>query len=169
MTKQRLTDRFRYLWTWELLNALVVFPGFIYIIGRTLPVGFATILATVTVCCLLIVGSVFAFLKYRDLKQGTLLVRRTRGGFCVLKRAIPVLLAAVFVIGSIHTVATGARDWPLALVLYVLAVLEYINYFHIQLMYDSPREIGHLRQHKRLKRGLIARHVAGECGELSQS
>ncbi|MGL6101949.1 MAG: general stress protein, partial [Exiguobacterium acetylicum] len=43
----------------------------------------------------------------------------------------------------------------LALLLYVFAILEYINYFHIQLMYDNRSDVQYLIQNRRLKRSAL--------------
>ena len=37
------------------------------------------------------------------------------------------------------------------------AVLEQINYYYVQLMYDSAYDWAYLRTHQRLRRGTIAR------------
>jgi hypothetical protein len=39
----------------------------------------------------------------------------------------------------------------------VLALLEYLNYFHVQLSYDNQADVRHLLRQRRLKRGIIAR------------
>jgi hypothetical protein len=39
----------------------------------------------------------------------------------------------------------------------VLALLEYLNYFHLQLSYDNRADVRHLLRQRRLKRGIIAR------------
>lgn len=39
----------------------------------------------------------------------------------------------------------------LSIAIYVFALLEYVNYFHVQLSYDNASDIRYLQQHKRLK------------------
>jgi hypothetical protein len=54
----------------------------------------------------------------------------------------------------------GVR-WPSAIgLLWTLALLEYVNYFHRQLMYDSPSELRWWLRHRRLKTSWLARDLA---------
>lgn len=50
---------------------------------------------------------------------------------------------------------------PLGLVIagfiYVFAILEYINYFHIQLSYDNRSDINSLKQTKRFKQACLSK------------
>jgi len=62
--------------------------------------------------------------------------------------------------GSHSLVAPGvglAADMSGGLTL--LAVLEYVNYFHWQISYDSPSEIRYLLRHRRLKRATLVRDL----------
>lgn len=160
--KRHLIARYRYLWTWELANAFVVFPITVIIIGQHFAVSLSTVLGLLALCSVLITGAAFAFLKYRDLKHQTTRIQRYKSTFYMLRWAIPILLFSVLMVGCFYTLTSGASGWLFALVLYLLAVAEYINYFHVQLMYDNPPDIRYLRQHKQLKRGLIARYLTGE-------
>ncbi len=51
--------------------------------------------------------------------------------------------------------------FPLGLVIagfiYVFAILEYINYFHIQLSYDNRSDIKSLKQTKRFKQACLSK------------
>lgn len=155
--RQRLIERFRYLWTWELVNALIVFPGLLFVMSRNVPIGVSALLATGIVCTLLVIGAAFAFIKYRDLKNGTQNIDAYERGFRVLRWIIPLwLLIVIWIIYSQPGVAeTG--EFFLSGALLILAVLEYINYFHVQLMYDNYNDLQYLVRNRQLKRGLIAR------------
>lgn len=48
-------------------------------------------------------------------------------------------------------------DTFLGAVFLVGAVLEQINYYYVQLMYDSAYDWSYLRTHRRLRRGSIAK------------
>ena len=50
-------------------------------------------------------------------------------------------------------------DFWTGLVLATLAALEQVNYYHWQLMHDTPQEWRDLLRRKRLKRGLLAREL----------
>jgi hypothetical protein len=155
--KQTLIDRFKYLWTWELINAFIMFAALVLIMSLNIRIGFPTLLATASVGVLLVAGAAFAYLKYRDLKAGTHRIRNYAMTLNLLRWLFPVLLAGV--LGLIYAQSGFERSpemW-LWVPLYVLAVLEYINYFHVQLMYDNPGDVQHLAKHRKPKRGLIPR------------
>ena len=110
--KRRLIARYRYLWTWELANALIVFPIAVFAIGRHFAVSLSTVLALLALCSVLFAGAAFAFLKYRDLKCQTTRIQRYRKAFCMLRWSIPVVLIGVLVVGCFYTLTSGASDWP---------------------------------------------------------
>lgn len=155
--KQRLINRFRYLWTWELVNALIVFPGLLFVMGMNIHIGLSALLATGTVCTLLVIGSTFAFIKYRDLKNGTQNIGEYRRAFRLLRWIIPLLLlvVALMIYSQFRVAVTG--EIFLSGFFHVLAVLEYINYFQFQLIYDNYNDLQYLVRYRQLKRGLIAR------------
>ncbi len=45
----------------------------------------------------------------------------------------------------------------IALFIYLFSILEYINYFHIQLSYDNSADLQYLKRTKRLKRASLSR------------
>lgn len=157
-SKQRLIGRFRYLWTWELFNALVVFPALLLWVGtRDRDISLVSVVATLMVCVLLILGSAFSFFKYRDLKSGVQKIDRYEGAFRALRKVIPFFLLGTALAILVRSWVAGTGETLFNIGLFVLAVLEYINYFHIQLMYDTPHDIRFLLRHKTLKQGLIPR------------
>src|SRR5690606_32640390 len=158
--RAKLIGRFRYLWTFELLNAVVIFPGFVLLMRGNFQSGAFTVVATALVCFLLVVGAGFAFLKYQDLRRDTQELSRFEGIFRLLRWVVPVLLAAALVFFAIQAPGLGAAQLPdfvLGVILLLLAILEYINYFHTQLMYDNRRDLDYLFSRWKLKRGLMAR------------
>lgn len=78
--------------------------------------------------------------------------------FAVARIAIAPLLA-VGVLSTIGWVvaAPGAGSWP-GLGFALFAVLEYVNYFHVQLMYDTVEDVRYLRSHG-LRRAHLARDL----------
>jgi membrane protease YdiL (CAAX protease family) len=159
--RKNLVGRFRILYLLELLNAVIVFPGLVLLMSRNVHIGVFTILAAAFVSFLLFVGAGFSFLKYRDLQNGTQNLSRHAQFFHWLRRFIPVVLLAGFLVFFIQfqsvDVSTQIPDLLLGLLLYALAILEYINYFHVQLMYDNRHDLAYLFTMRKLKRGLIAR------------
>ena len=53
----------------------------------------------------------------------------------------------------------SSPDLTVGLGLYLLTILEQINYYHYQLMYDCPSDVRYLVAHKRLKRSKLHRDL----------
>ena len=110
---------------------------------------------------LLIQGAWYWYSKSRRLKkEGTSatpvpVVRRLR--HCrVINLALIVLTACAFGIDWMRFRSElPVSGTQLALLLYVFAILEYINYFHIQLMYDNRSDVQYLIRNRRLKRSAL--------------
>jgi hypothetical protein len=57
----------------------------------------------------------------------------------------------------VSTAFSSRLDLVAGAAFYLLAVLEQVNYYHVQLMYDYPPDWRHLVQEKRLKRSSLSR------------
>lgn len=57
-----------------------------------------------------------------------------------------------------------SRDFWFGLLILGGAVLEQINYYYVQLMYDNPYDWNYLRSQRRLRRGTIAKVLARREG-----
>ncbi|MER7128156.1 hypothetical protein ABT338_04230, partial [Streptosporangium saharense] len=55
--------------------------------------------------------------------------------------------------------ASGTQVWP-GPALWVFAVLEHVNYFHVQLMHDTRADLARLVRTRRLRRSHLARDLA---------
>lgn len=131
----------RRLWslaTGELVS-VVVLPWVAYgLIGQ--PPTPANLLGTALALFVLVQGAVYWLLKLR--RPAAPPGMRT---YAVLRRLNPVLLAAALPV-LVAALATGPADEAVAgLAFWVLAVLEHINYFHTQLMYDTAADRRRLR------------------------
>ncbi len=155
--RRDLIARFRYIWTFELFNALVVFPGLIWRLHAQFDLGQFTILTTGLLSALLIVGSAFAFLKWRDVRSGRHTLARWARVFRALRTVIPLLLAVPPVLLGYWGDTLSSADMIIGVLLYTLTALEYVNYFYVQLSYDNRKDLNYLLSQKTLKRGLIAR------------
>ncbi|WP_233617781.1 hypothetical protein [Actinomadura sp. WAC 06369] len=81
------------------------------------------------------------------------------GGFAAFRGACVLLLAAGLVFIAREVVADpGTAAWP-GLGFGLFAVLEYVNYFRVQLMYDTVEDLRYLRSHG-LRRAHLARDLA---------
>ncbi|WP_017594942.1 hypothetical protein [Nocardiopsis potens] len=80
--------------------------------------------------------------------------------FAVLKRVNLALLAA----GAAAIAAapllgdTGTRFWP-GVLLWLFAVVEQVNYFHVQLSHDNRADLARLLRTRRLHRSHLARDL----------
>ncbi|XRQ08987.1 hypothetical protein ACN3XK_72990 [Actinomadura welshii] len=81
--------------------------------------------------------------------------------FAVARIAFPVLLTIglSFIVGTVVAVP-GAGSWP-GLGFGLFAVLEYVNYFHVQLMYDTAEDLRYLRS-QGLRRAHLARDLTNQ-------
>ncbi|MEU4830722.1 hypothetical protein [Streptosporangium sp. NPDC023615] len=81
-----------------------------------------------------------------------------RRAFEILRRGNVAVLAVglLFVAGTV-VVDPGIGSWP-GLGFGLFAVLEHVNYFHVQLMYDTAEDLRHLRSHG-LRRAHLARDL----------
>ncbi|MEQ4725683.1 hypothetical protein [Nonomuraea sp. B19D2] len=81
------------------------------------------------------------------------------GVFVVARRGnVAVLVAGLLFIVWTVVVDPGAGSWP-GLGFGLFAVLEHVNYFHVQLMYDTAEDLRYLRS-RGLRRAHLARDLA---------
>ena len=103
---------------------------------------------------LLVVGAGYWSAKLRQISGPGVSLPGARL-FGVGRVAIAVLLAAGLVALIAWAVATpGVGSWP-GLGFGLFAALEYVNYFHVQLMYDTGEDVRYL-----CSRGLRRAHLA---------
>jgi hypothetical protein len=158
--EDRLIRRLRYLWTWELFDSFLL-PAMAIFLSRYLerPLGFFSIASAGLVAWILWQGATYWWLKLQAVKSDSEIQHLRR--FETLKRVnwaliglLPILL---MVNGLISSFFRSGLDFVVGLGFYVLAALEQINYYHIQLMYDYPPDWRYLVENKRLKRSSLNR------------
>jgi membrane protein YqaA with SNARE-associated domain len=159
--REKLIRRFRQLWILELVNAFVIFPFVLFTLYEWTQPSLFVLLALAAVDALLVIGAAYGYLKMRDLQHGTQRLQHYERHFLRLKRTVPFALLAILLaaLPDVLTLNSGEAFRALmpGILLYGLAVLEYINYFHTQLMYDNRSDLRALLTTRRLKPGLIAR------------
>jgi hypothetical protein len=154
--RQRLIRRLRFLWTFELLNAVVIFPGLILALWQRFQIGGFTVYTTAVVCGLLLVGAAFWHRMYWDVLRGTRTLVRPGPLFRVLNSLFGALVLSIPVV-LLWMDAIHPDDRLVGAAMGVLALLEYLNYFYVQLSYDNQADVRYLLRQRRLKRGIIAR------------
>jgi hypothetical protein len=161
--KARLKKRLRYLWTFELANALVFFPLYYYIISLNTHLGWFSLLSLIVVCAILAVGAAFWFLKSCALNGSDVLYQpATRRFFRASKIGFRFALLALLVLfvvrAGVQEDAAGA-ELLLGGALWGLGLLEFINYYVVQLMYDNKADLHYLLVHRRLKQATMLREL----------
>ncbi len=164
MNRHGLLRRLRSLRNWEFLNIFLL-PAFLwYILGEA---SAATWLlygsAMGLICWLLVQGTLYWHLKLRATARKT----RTLPAFFVptfmtfrMSNLVcfvlfPLLAGDLRSTGQIHTSQLVGAS-----LLWFFAILEHINYYHLQLMHDNPHDIRYLIQHKRLRPSPLATDLA---------
>jgi hypothetical protein len=152
----------RYLWTGELVNALVTVPALYYAMAIRHRLGWFSLYSLLLVCAILLVGSLFWYLKGQDLGGARRLARPgTRRFFLATKRISGMALLVGLALLAVRSMVGGAHRAELLVGsgLFVFALLEHIDYYWIQLKYDNANDIRYLVTHRRLKRAAMVREL----------
>ena len=164
MDQDKLRRRYQWLWTGEAVSA-ALFAAFLLWaadqdgvwqrwIARTYSVG--------VVILILVQGIVWWRVKLRLLQQNQRQIpASTLRAFRWWRRINWLFIGSFLLVVLIATQLTqqplASTDTWLGLLFLGGAVLEQINYYYVQLMYDSAYDWAYLRTHQRLRRGTIAR------------
>lgn len=153
--RRSLTRRLQYLRNWEAFNAVWIscaLPAFAHW-AYAGDQGWELVLGTTTLLGFLLAqGALYRHLKLREI-AGLPLPSWVESGFRGLQRASLVLLAALpwwlgWAVGT-GGVTTGAAVGAGAA--YVTAAGEYVNYYVVQLMHDTPNDLAYLWRYRRLR------------------
>lgn len=149
MKRDKLIIRLRQLYLVEFINVFWLPLGF-WIMGRlsNQKFGLHSIAAMIFNGIILIEGSYLWFCISRKLKfKGQYNFIKTfrilkKLNFCFFTLTITTLAISPFI---------GTFDKIVTTIFILLAVLEHVNYFEIQLMYDNENDKKYLRKYRRLK------------------
>lgn len=155
---QKLVDRFKYLRSAEAAVAVllpIVFPA--YWIRSAAPVSWPFAIAVLAlVSYLLVQGAIYWHLKHQAL-VGSVRLPVSFGPLFSFFRKSNLVLFCVFSIAAIAYVLVAGWSidlaWPLAL--FAFSVLEYVNYYHYQLMYDTADSVRYVKRNHRLRRAAL--------------
>lgn len=163
--KEKLIKRLRYLWTWEMFDSFFL-PAVVIVSAEMTQrsIGLFALYSAGLVAWLLWQGAAYWRLKLRAVRAGSRIAAKHLRRFAALKRlnwaligALPVLLAVMSLMGAVFS---SGFDLVAGLGLYTLAILEQVNYYHYQLMYDYPPDWRYLIENKTLKRSSLNRALA---------
>ncbi|MDX5423614.1 MAG: hypothetical protein LPK14_15275 [Hymenobacteraceae bacterium] len=157
MLKQNLQKRLKHLYVVELLNVAWL-PLCFYWVARVLnqPIGPNSILSILLCCIFLVEGGVFWLLISRGIAQGKGYSRSITAFRPIRKVNLALILAYLLYLGlnfSFYSFIDGVGTFIFG----TLAILEHINYFEYQLMYDNRNDLRYLRRYGRLKRSRLSR------------
>lgn len=140
----------------ELVSCLVLPLAFFGLLD--LPPSTANVTGTAATAVLLVQGAIYRLLKARRLRSPS-----TGAAwlpyFAFLQKANPVLLAGCAAVIGWSSATEPLRFWLPGLGFRILAVLEYVNYFYWQLMYDNAVDPAWLRKYG-VKRSPLSRDLA---------
>ncbi|EIJ78016.1 hypothetical protein PB1_10629 [Bacillus methanolicus PB1] len=122
--------------------------------------SFPSLYAFVLLEFILLQGSFYWFLKFRQVQRECYshLPYRQLRLFVFFKR-FNLFLIAIGLLLMIYQYKINAVDFYWFLFLYVFAIIEYINYYHIRLSYQSIDEIKDLIRQRGLRSSKLAREL----------
>lgn len=164
MNQDALRKRYTYLWTGEALaavafSALLVWSIYLHGIWQQ---WIARTYSVLVIINILLQGVVWWRIKLHLLNTDDRHVSSPiRDAFAFCRRINWLLIGLFPVIVILASRLTHqslvSLDTALGLLFLGGAVLEQINYYYVQLMYDSAYDWAYLRTHHRLRRGSIAK------------
>ncbi|RZU51326.1 hypothetical protein EV385_3141 [Krasilnikovia cinnamomea] len=139
--REEAKRRLRSLALLELLN--IPLQAWLWFSLTALPLTVANLAGFGAFALLLVVAAAYWSLKLRQLRRREPLLPGHRL-LATARVVLPVALAAVLIVCIVAAVRLpGAQSWP-GLAFGIFAVLEYINYFHVQLMHDTRADLRRL-------------------------
>ena len=163
--KQRLIKKLQWTFQVEGMNA-VMFFGILIFINATYDIKDLIFLSygLLLMCFILLQGTYYWWKKLSVLEDKPIFQNRTLKRFLNFKRKnelaiafMPFVLVAQWVISGRTLGSDNLLGW--ALFANVFAVLEYINYYHTQLMYDNRYDLWYLFRHKKLKEASLRKDL----------
>lgn len=157
-----LSNRLKYLRSREAL-AFVLLPA--VIVWRWMDRGGdiawgVRIAALSLLVYILVQGTLYWHLKLRSLEDQKPLPSYFRALFLGFKWSNLIAIAAIPLVLLIDRNAMSDPDIGWTVGLWAGAVLEQINYYHYQLMYDTRASFGHLLRNRRLRKAALAIDIA---------
>ncbi|MFI9595532.1 hypothetical protein [Nonomuraea sp. NPDC052265] len=125
-----------------------------------MPLTVANSAGLVLVLLVLAEGGVYWWLKFAQLSSRAPVPAGMAMYRMISRINVGLLVAGAVVVGAgLVMGGSGAQVWPGA-ALWVFALLEHVNYFHLQLMHDTRADLGHLVRTGRLRRSHLALDMA---------
>jgi hypothetical protein len=149
--REPVLRRLRYLRNWEAANA-VLLPALIVSVWGDFDAR-VRLPPLVLAAAILLQGAGYWHLKIREVRDGVSMPPWFGRRFDALRRLNAIALAAIALLlltaGATGTAGPWDLAWGIGLLLFAAA--EFVNYFHLQLMHDSPADWRWLIRHRRLR------------------
>lgn len=163
--RKRLLHKIQWTYQVEGMNAFMFFGIMIFCI---LTFGFTDLIfftyGILFSCYILVQGTYYWWLKYSSLKGEPIPQPRVLDRFRTFKTSdhigillIPVVLCLQWFISGKQLNSSNLLGW--ALFANFFAVLEYINYYQKQLMYDNRYDFRYLRLNRKLKEAPLSKDL----------
>ncbi len=152
-----IVRRLRSLAALELLNIPLQFVLWFGVVD--LPLTTPNLIGFTLFAILLAEGATYWLLKLRQAPGSPLPGAR---GFVLARRCNVILLVAGLVFVGWAAAREPGAETVVGLVFVLAGVLEHVNYFHTQLMYDTTADLQYLFR-RGLRRSHLARDLARSC------
>lgn len=164
MGRSRIVRRLRWLRNWELFDVGLFLTLLVWwVTARDPSTWLLTAFGVSLVCYLLLQGGFYWHLKAQAVaSRSGRLPAYFCGLFTHLRYSSLVLLACFpLIVVSARTVnSTTLSELLRSSAIGAFAALEYVNYYHYQLMHDTVNDLRYLKMHRRLRRAPLADDLA---------
>lgn len=162
-TKQRLIHRLKWYYPLEKLHAFVTFPFFIGLVWYLHPLKETIFITYGLLVCV--------YILYQGQKYWKIKLFRLRnqpidqeGSLQFFKKSKKINVILIGLIPIFFVIQLWLLNWEIpvnrllfySILANIFAVLEHINYYHIQLMIDNKYDFAYLLRNKKLKRASLA-------------
>lgn len=167
--KRHIENRLKYLYSGELV-AVISFVILSLLINHNYPdlklySLFSFWTAFLLLEFLLLQGSMYWYIKFKRFRNEKTYITPANVVCRLIKlRKLNLLLIAIPLLAFIYDFFRLQPPLPaggllLALCIYLFAILEYVNYFYMQISYDNISDLLYLKRHKSLKQASIKRDI----------
>ncbi len=166
MSKKRLINRLKWYYPMERFHTFVTVPALLLYLVFTHPIENLVFLIYGLVICMVILyqGQHYWKLKLKRLKGESFDNPKNIKFFITSKKYNQILLGSIplFLLAQL-----AIQQWDLSnnnmlwwgILANAFGVLEYINYYHIQLSIDNQYDIDYVVRNKKLKRASLAKDL----------
>ncbi|RBP95900.1 hypothetical protein DFO70_102225 [Cytobacillus firmus] len=164
--RNRVLKRLSYLSTGE-ATSLIMFVFISYLVNYTYPdlrlySLFSFWSSFLLLEFLLLQGSIYWYIKWKRLKRentSAAPIRMVKQLWAIKKWniAMIIIIPAAFIADYYMWHPSTPQGLGIAAFIYTFAILEYVNYFHIQLSYDNRADINSLKQSKHFKQASLSK------------